>query len=98
MPAAVALTRDDHAVEAVWAAAVASRDADAARRMLALALVKDGHSRAAAARACGMDRQTLCDWVHRYNAKGLAGLSDRRPPGRTPRVVESRSGKSIQQL
>jgi transposase len=49
--------------------------------MLALALVLDGHSRAEAATACGMDRQTLRDWVHRYNAEGLAGLSDRRAPG-----------------
>ena len=31
-----------------------------------------------------MDRQTLRDWVHRYNEQGLAGLSDRRPPGRKP--------------
>ena len=46
--------------------------------MLALALVLDGASRADAARACGMDRQTLRDWVHRYNDEGLAGLSDRR--------------------
>jgi Homeodomain-like domain len=34
--------------------------------MLALALVLDGHSREGAAEACGMDRQTLRDWVHRY--------------------------------
>ena len=25
--------------------------------------------------ASGMDRQTLCDWVHRYNAAGVAGLA-----------------------
>ena len=30
--------------------------------------------RGAAAEACAMDRQTLCDWVHRYNALGLEGL------------------------
>ena len=28
-----------------------------------------------------MDRQTLRDWVVRYNEGGLAGLSDRVPPG-----------------
>jgi len=28
-----------------------------------------------------MDRQTLRDWVIRYNAEGLTGLSDRVPPG-----------------
>jgi transposase len=46
--------------------------------MLALALVLEGSSRAQAAQAAGMDRQTLRDWVHRYNAEGLAGLSDRQ--------------------
>lgn len=51
--------------------------------MLALALVLEGASRSDAARACGMDRQTLRDWVHRYNAAGLAGLFDHQG-GRGP--------------
>src|SRR5947208_15609926 len=34
-----------------------------------------------------MDRQTLRDWVHRYNEEGLAGLRDRRRPGRKPRLT-----------
>ena len=58
------------------------RDAQAARRMLALALVLEGVDRKTAAETCGMDRQTLRDWVHRYNAEGLAGLTNRR--GRPP--------------
>lgn len=93
MPAAVAITRDDHTVEALRSAATASRDADAARRMLALALVKEGQSRTVAARACGMDRQTLRDWVHRYNTEGLVGLSDRRPPGRIPRLTPAQEAE-----
>lgn len=76
--AAVAITRDDHDAASLRQAASASDDAAAARRMLALAMILDGWSRSDAARLCGMDRQTLCDWVHRYNAEGLAGLSDRR--------------------
>ena len=63
------------------------RDAKAARRMLALALVLEGVDRTRAAQTCGMDRQTLRDWVHRYNAEGLAGLSDRRKGVRVPRLV-----------
>src|SRR5215210_7087017 len=63
------------------------RDARAARRMLALALVLDGASRENAARHAGMDRQTLRDWVHRYNEEGLAGLHDRRRPGPKPRLT-----------
>ncbi len=62
-------------------AAARSQDADAARRMLAIALVLEGKSRKEAAESCGMDRQTLRDWVVRYNAEGLPGLSDRVPPG-----------------
>ena len=52
--------------------------------MLALAFVLDGRTRTEAAESCGMDRQTLRDWVHRYNEEGLAGLIDRPLPGRTP--------------
>jgi transposase len=55
--------------------------------MLALALVLEGASREEAARAAGMDRQTLRDWVHRYNAEGLAGLRDRPRSGRRPRLT-----------
>ena len=33
-----------------------------------------------------MDRQTLRDWVHRYNAQGLDGLSDRLGAGAKPRL------------
>ena len=49
--------------------------------MLAIALVLEGSDRTTAARTCGMDRQTLRDWVHRYNAEGLAGLVDPPLPG-----------------
>jgi len=36
-----------------------------------------------------MDRQTLRDWVHRYNADGVAGLSSRWGPGRPPALNEA---------
>jgi transposase len=71
------------------------RDAKAARRMLALALVLEGCSREAAARHAGMDRQTLRDWVHRYNAEGLAGLRDRRRPGRKPRLTPEQEAELV---
>ena len=35
-----------------------------------------------------MDRQTLRDWVHRYNAEGIAGLSD-PPRGGRPSALTS---------
>jgi transposase len=74
---AVAITRLDLSPAQLRAHAAAHGDADAARRALAIALVLEGYSRTEAARICGMDRQTLPDWVHRYNAQGVAGLLDR---------------------
>jgi transposase len=89
--AGVAISRTDHTAQELCAAAKCSEDVAAARRMLALALVLDGKSRAAAATFCGMDRQSLRDWVHRYNAQGLEGLHNRTAPGAKPRLtVEQR--------
>jgi len=77
----VEITRTELLPADLRRAAAKSRQADAARRMLAIALVLEGKSRKEAAESCGMDRQTLRDWVLRYNEGGLAGLSDRVPPG-----------------
>lgn len=84
---AIAIRRAEHTPGDLRAAAARTRDAGAARRMLALALVMEGRSRTEAAESCGMDRQTLRDWVHRYNAEGLEGLCDRGHPGRPPRLT-----------
>ena len=83
---AVEVTRRDMSAAELRREAARGRDANAARRMLAIALVLDGHPREDAAEACGMDRQPLRDWVHRYNAEGVAGLSNRRAPGPAPRL------------
>jgi transposase len=85
---AVELTRLELDAGDLRREATRCRDAKAARRMLALALVLEGTSREAAARHAGMDRQTLRDWVHRYNAEGLAGLRDRPHPGPMPRLTQ----------
>src|SRR5919199_870654 len=66
------------------------RDGRVSARLLALADAPDGMSRDAAARAAGMDRQTLRDWVHRYHAEGVEGLSDRPRPGRPCALDEGR--------
>src|ERR687883_599985 len=84
---AVAITRRELDAGGLRREPARCRDAKAARRMLALALVLEGHSREEAARHAGMARQTLRDWVHRYNADGLAGLRDRRRPGPRPRLT-----------
>src|SRR5918993_514525 len=66
------------------------RDGRVSARLLALANALDGMSREAAARAAGMDRQTLRDWVHRSNAEGIEGLRDRPRPGRPCALDEGR--------
>ena len=58
------------------------RDGKVALRLMAIAAVLDGARRHVAARQGGMDRQTLRDWVHRFNADGVEGLRDR--PGGHP--------------
>jgi len=56
---AVVITRTDLTATELRSEAARSRDAHAARRMLALALVLEGVDRTTAAKTCGMDRQTL---------------------------------------
>lgn len=85
MGAVIAIKRSDLTAGALRAAASRERDGAAARCMLAIALVLEGADRKTAAETCGMDRQTLRDWVHRYNAEGLGGLHDRK------RAVRGRS-------
>ncbi len=82
MSRAVAITRDELSASELRREASRSRDGRVSCRLLALAMVLEGASRTDAAAAGGMDRQTLRDWVHRYNAAGLAGLSDRPREGR----------------
>jgi len=75
---AIEITRQELTAAELRAAAGKVKDSRAARRMLAIALVLDGADRTTAAMTCGMDRQTLRDWVHRYNAEGPAGHADPR--------------------
>ena len=62
-------------------------DARISRRLLGIANALDGMSRAEAAKCAGMDRQTLRDWVIRYNAHGVAGLCDNWNGGRPPMLT-----------
>jgi transposase len=50
-------------------------------------------SRAAAARLGGMGRQTLRDWVHRFNAIGPSGVIDRKAPGAAARLTREQEGE-----
>jgi transposase len=78
--------RTDLTAAEVRKLAKAASTPEQACRLLAIALVLEGSSREDAARSLGMDRQTLRDWVHRFNTAGAAGLVDRKAPGRQRRL------------
>lgn len=67
------------------------------RRLLALAAVYDGMTRSQAARIGGMDRQSLRDWVHRFNAQGPDGLTNREGAGR-PRLLSDEQMRELSEI
>ena len=81
MSAAVKITRTDYLPAELRVLAAKSDDTAKTRRLLAIAMVLEKASRLEAARQTGMDRQTLRDWVIRFNEHGVDGLASRKPPG-----------------
>src|SRR3954463_4726306 len=78
--------RADFSADELRRLAAASKNANQSRRLLSLAAIVDGMSRTEAARIGGMDRQTLRDWVHRFNEQGPEGLKDSWSKGSPPRL------------
>jgi transposase len=89
MGKAIEVTRREFSAGELRELAARTRAGAVVRRLLAIALVLEGHSRTEAARQNGMDRQTLRDWVHRYNDEGVAGLHSRVSPGRPAALNEA---------
>ena len=85
MASAVGLRTDFSAAE-LRRLAASSKNANQSRRLLSLAAVLDGMNRTEAARIGGMDRQTLRDWVHRFNERGPDGLKDTWSKGNPSRL------------
>ena len=94
MGAAVGL-REDFGADELRRLAAKVKDAAQARRLLALAAVRDGMNRTEAARIGGMDRQTLRDWAHRFNRPD--GLIDIKPTGR-PSKISDEQKEALKQL
>ena len=91
MPAAVRM-RTDFSARELRRLAATTKNANQSRRLLSLAAILDGMSRTEAARIGGMDRQTLRDWVHRFNERGPDGLKDTWSKGPPPRLsIEQRA-------
>ncbi len=78
--------REDFGAGELRQLAAKAKDANQARRLLALAAVYAGMTRKDAAVVGGMDRQTLRDWVHRFNEHGAAGLINIKSSGRPSRL------------
>ena len=95
MPAAVKL-REDYSAAELRRLAKRSKDANQSRRLLSLAAVREGKDRAEAAKLGGMDRQTLRDWVHRFNAEGPQGLLDHLSEGPKPRLTQAQLAELAQ--
>jgi transposase len=93
MGAPLGITRTEYTSAELRAICGRCRDGAQVRRLLALALVLEGHPRSEAAALNGMDRQTLRDWVHRYNADGVDGLKSRQSPGRAPALTEQQKAQ-----
>jgi len=85
----IEISRTEYSVAALRGLAGKTDNGAIVRRLLAMALVLEGHSREEAASLNGMTRQTLRDWVHRYNVEGVAGLRSRTGPGRPPALSEA---------
>ncbi len=93
MGAAVKITRVAFTAADLRLASGRCSDGAQVRRLLALALVLEGRRRSEAATLSGMDRQTLSDWVHRYNAEGIEGLRSRKSPGREPSLTTAQKAE-----
>ena len=85
MPSAVRL-REDYSAQRLRELARRVKDVNQSRRLLSLAAVRDGMNRTEAAKIGGMERQTLRDWVHRFNEEGLDGLLDHWTQGPARRL------------
>ena len=86
---AIEITRQDLSILQLRAEAARTADAKQARRILAIAMVLDGHSRLLAAQASAMDRQTLRDWVHPLQRGWLGRAHGPAGAGRQPRLAEA---------
>jgi transposase len=77
----------DYTPERLETVAASVTDRAHARRLRAIAAILRGASRQEAAAIGGMERQTLRDWVQRFNSEGPDGLLSRKPSGRPAKLA-----------
>ena len=92
IPAKIMVSHTDHTPNELRQLASRHKFRDCRRRLRAIALEIEGErSRAGIAEGAGVDAQTLCDWVKRYNGRGLDGLRDDARSGRPPMLDRERT-------
>jgi transposase len=95
MSAAIRM-RDDYSADELRDLAKVCQDGAQARRLMSLAAVAEGKSRLEAALIGLMDRQTLRDWVIRFNDEGPQGLIDHKSSGRKSKLTDEQKGQLAQ--
>jgi len=93
MAAAISL-REDFDGPMLLALAHCEKAGSVTRRLLALATIYDGGARGEAAKLGGVGRQTIRDWVLRFNAKGPEGLIDGESTGR-PSILNDEQRRAL---
>ena len=78
--------RDDYSGDELRRLASAAIDGDQVRRLMALAAIYDGKNRTQAVAIGLMDRQTLRDWVIRFNKEGARGFGQQKVLGVSPQI------------
>src|SRR3712207_7922971 len=96
MAAPVPLRADCDAVH-LRGLAKRSSDPGQTRRLLALAVIDEGGSRADAARIGAVGLQTVCDWVLRFNAQAPEGLVTGKAPRSRP-LLNAEQRQALQRL
>jgi transposase len=74
-------------VEELRALAHVEHDPRVRCRLLAIAYVQSGHSAYEGDELFGLSAVQIRQWIKRYNAAGIEGLSDRPRPGARPRLA-----------
>jgi len=92
MSAAIRM-RDDYSADELLGLARTCQNGAQARRLMSLAAVSEGKSRLEAARVGLMDRQTLRDWVIRFNNEGPEGLIDHKSSGRKSKLTDEQKSQ-----
>ncbi len=94
MGAPLKVTRTEHTLQDLRQMASEMKDAAQARRVQTIAFVMDEWPRGEAAAFACVDRQTVRDWVERYNSYGVGGLATLSSPGR-PRLLTPRQTEEL---